>query len=83
MSDQILSATTASITELKRNPLGTFKKGNGSVVTILSNNKPAFYCVPPELYAYYVDLAEDAELNQIVDERLASQERINVSPDDL
>lgn len=70
MSYQILSAAAASITELKRNPMGTVKKGNGSAVAILKHNEPAFYCVPPELFAYYIELAEDAELNRIADERM-------------
>ncbi|WP_068978996.1 MULTISPECIES: type II toxin-antitoxin system Phd/YefM family antitoxin [Aeromonas] len=83
MSYQIFSATTASITEFKRNPMGTLKKGNGSTIAILNRNEPAFYCVPPNLFAYYVELAEDAELNQIVDERLSSLERVSISLDDL
>ena len=69
--------------ELKRNPMGTLKKGNGSAVAILDRNEPAFYCVPPELFAYYVELTEDAELNRIVDERMASLDRVSVSLDDL
>ncbi|MDM5077240.1 plasmid stabilization protein [Aeromonas media] len=83
MSYQILSATVASISELKRDPLGTLKKGHGSAVAILKRNEPAFYCVPPELFAYYVELAEDAELNRIVDERLTSIDRVCVSLDEL
>lgn len=83
MSNQILSATAASITELKRNPMGTLKKGNGSAVAIIDRNEPTFYCVPPELFAYYVELAEDAGLNRIVDERMASLDRVSVSLDDL
>lgn len=83
MSNQILYTTAASITELKRNPMGTLKKGNGSAVAILDGNEPAFYCVPPELFAYYVELAEDAELNRIVEERMASFDRVGVSLDDL
>jgi len=83
MSNQIFSATAASITELKRNPMGTLKKGNGSAVAILDRNEPAFYCVPPELFAYYVELAEDAELNRIVEERMASLDRVSVSLDNL
>lgn len=43
MSYQILSATVASISELKRDPLGTLKKGHGSAVAILKRNEPAFY----------------------------------------
>ncbi|TNI11194.1 type II toxin-antitoxin system Phd/YefM family antitoxin [Aeromonas veronii] len=83
MSYQILSTATASITELKRNPINTLKKGNGSAVAILNRNDPAFYCVPPELFAYYVELAEDAELNRIADERITSLDRVSVTLDDL
>jgi antitoxin StbD len=83
MSYQILSATTASITELKRNPMGTVRKGDGSVVAILKRHEPAFYCVPPDLFAYYIELAEDAELNRIADERMASLERVYVSLNEL
>jgi len=83
MSYQILSATAASITELKRNPMGTLKGGNGSAVAIFNRNELAFYCVPPDLFAYYVDLAEDAELNRIADERMASLNRISISLDSL
>ena len=83
MSYQILSTTTASITELKRNPISTLKKGNGSAVAILNRNEPAFYCMPPELFAYYVELTEDAELNRIADERMASLDRVSVTLDDL
>ena len=83
MSNQILSATVASITELKRNPMDTLKEGNGSAVAILNRREPVFYCVPPGLFAYYVELAEDAELNRIADERIASLERVSISLDDL
>ncbi|MGL4351269.1 MAG: type II toxin-antitoxin system Phd/YefM family antitoxin [Aeromonas sp.] len=84
MSYQILSTTAASITELKRNPMGTVNDGEGSAVAILNRNEPAFYCVPPALYAYYCELAEDAELNRIADERLQSPLGVvTVSIDDL
>lgn len=49
MSYLILSDTVASITELKRNPMGTLKRGKGSAVAIFNRNVPVFYCVPPEL----------------------------------
>ena len=83
MSYQSLAATTANITELRRNPMGTIKEGKGDAVAILYRNEPAFYCVPPELYAYYLELAEDAELNRIADERIASLDRVSISLDDL
>lgn len=83
MSYQILAATTANITELRRNPMGTIKEGKGDAVAILYCNEPAFYCVPPELYAYYLELAEDAELNRIVDERVKRSEFVSVNLEDL
>lgn len=83
ISYQILSAAAASITELKRNPMGTLKKCHGSAVAIRNRNEPVFYCVPPELFAYYVELADDAELNRIADERIASLDRVNVLLDEL
>lgn len=84
MSYQILSTTAASITELKRNPMGTVSEGDGNAVAILNRNEPAFYCVPPALFAYYLELAEDADLNRMVDERLADPlPSIKVSLNDL
>lgn len=83
MTYQILSNTAASITDLKRNPMGTVQEGEGNPVAILNRNEPAFYCVPPELFAWYVELAEDAVLNQLADERMKSPEIVSISLDDL
>ncbi|EMD0830733.1 plasmid stabilization protein [Morganella morganii] len=83
MTYQILSNTAASITDLKRNPMGTVQEGEGNPVAILNRNEPAFYCVPPELFAWYIELAEDALLNQLADERMKSPEIVSVSLDDL
>ncbi|PHM69510.1 type II toxin-antitoxin system Phd/YefM family antitoxin [Xenorhabdus sp. KJ12.1] len=83
MAYQILTTIAASITDLKRNPMGTIEEGEGGAVAILNRNEPAFYCVPPELYAYYLELAEDAELNRIADERMTDSEFVSVSLDDL
>ncbi|EMJ9776737.1 type II toxin-antitoxin system Phd/YefM family antitoxin [Morganella morganii] len=83
MTYQILSNTAASITDLKRNPMGTVQEGEGNPVAILNRNEPAFYCVPPELFAWYVELAEDALLNQLADDRMKSPEIVSVSLDDL
>nr|WP_023651643.1 stability protein StbD [Erwinia piriflorinigrans]CCG55386.1 putative stability protein StbD [Erwinia piriflorinigrans CFBP 5888] len=83
MAYQILTTTAASITDLKKNPMGTVADGEGSAIAILNRNEPAFYCVPPELYAYYRELAEDAELNRIADERMQDAEVVSVTLDDL
>ncbi|MGG4664839.1 type II toxin-antitoxin system Phd/YefM family antitoxin [Providencia vermicola] len=83
MTYQILSDTTASITDLKKNPMGIIAEGEGNPVAILNRNEPAFYCVPPELFAWFMELAEDAELNKIADERVQSLDTVSVDLDDL
>ncbi|EIU2314777.1 plasmid stabilization protein [Salmonella enterica] len=83
MTYQILTNIAASITDLKRNPMGTVAEGEGDAVAILNRNEPAFYCVPPELYAYYRDLAEDAQLNAVADERMKQPDIVSVNLDDL
>ncbi|EEF0874212.1 plasmid stabilization protein [Salmonella enterica subsp. enterica serovar Tafo] len=82
MAFQILTTTAASITELKRDPMGTFNAGEGAPVAILNRNEPAFYCVPPALYAHLMDILEDEELGHIIDER-ANERVIEVNIDDL
>lgn len=82
MTHLILSRTTASITELKRNPMGTVEAGEGQPVAILNRNQPAFYCVPAKMYEAMLEQLEDAELNAIADAR-AAQPEIAVRLDEL
>ncbi len=69
MTYQILAATTASVTELKKNPMGTVAAGEGFPVAILNHNEPAFYCVPAKAYEAMLERLEDLELNTIADAR--------------
>jgi antitoxin StbD len=69
MTHHIHANIAASITELKRNPMGTLLAGEGGAVAILNRNQPAFYCVPAEEYEAMLERLEDAELNALADER--------------
>ena len=69
MPHQILATTTASVTELKKNPMGTVAAGEGFAVAILNHNEPAFYCVPAKTYKQMLERLEDLELNAIADAR--------------
>lgn len=82
MSHQILAETTASISELKKNPMGTVAAGEGFPVAILNRNAPAFYCVPAKTYEALMDKLEDMELNAIANAR-AGQRVIKVKLDEL
>lgn len=82
MAHQILSETAASISELKKNPMGTVASGEGFPVAILNRNAPAFYCVPAKVFEDMMDRLEDIELNAIADARVG-QKVIKVKLDDL
>ncbi len=82
MVNQILTATSASVSELKRNPMGTVAAGEGFAVAILNRNEPAFYCVPAKAYEAMLERLEDLELNAIADAR-EGQTVHKVTLDDL
>ncbi|MFB9145490.1 type II toxin-antitoxin system Phd/YefM family antitoxin [Halomonas alkalicola] len=82
MPHTILANTTASISELKKNPMATVAAGEGFPVAVLNRNEPAFYCIPAAAYEELLEKLEDAELNRIADER-SQQPEIAVSLDDL
>jgi antitoxin StbD len=82
VAHRILASVTASVTELKKNPMGTVAAGEGSPVAILNRNAPAFYCVPARAYEALLEHLEDLELNAIADAR-EGQPVHKVSLDDL
>jgi antitoxin StbD len=82
MSNLVLTEVTASVSELKKNPMGTVAAGDGFAVAILNRNKPAFYCVPARAYEALMDKIEDLELNALADAR-ANEKVIKVSLHDL
>ncbi len=82
MASTILAETTASVSELKKDPMGTVAAGEGLPVAILNRNTTAFYCIPASAYEALLERLEDLELNAIADAR-AGETAILVSPDEL
>ncbi len=82
MAHQILTETTASVSELKKNPMGTVAAGEGMPVAILNRNAPAFYCVPAKAYEALMERLEDLELNTIANAR-SNQKVVKVKLDEL
>ncbi len=84
MAHLILAEVAASVSELKKNPMGTVAAGEGAPVAILNRNEPAFYCVPAAAYAVLMERLEDLELNALADRRLQDgQTPVKVSLDAL
>ena len=82
MSNLVLTEVTASVSELKKNPMGTVAAGEGFAVAILNRNEPAFYCVPARAYEALMDKIEDLELNALADARV-NEKVIKVSLHEL
>lgn len=82
MTNLVLAEVTASVSELKKNPMGTVAAGEGAPVAILNRNEPAFYCVPAKAYEAMMDRLEDVELNAIADAR-KDEPVVKVTLDDL
>jgi antitoxin StbD len=82
MTHAVLSEVAASVTELKRDPMGTVASGDGFPVAILNRNEPAFYCVPAAAYEALMERLEDLELNRIADSR-KGQRIVKVKLDEL
>src|SRR5215213_3150858 len=82
MPHTILSEVAASVSELKRDPMGTVAAGEGFPVAILNRNEPAFYCVPAKAFEAMMDRLEDLELNAIAEAR-KDQPVIKVTLDEL
>ena len=84
MAHLILAATTASVSELKKNPMATVAAGEGFPVAILNRNEPSFYCVPAKVYEALIDKLDDVELNALADARLKDgQAPVRVTLDEL
>lgn len=84
MAHLVLANTAASISELKRDPMGTVAAGEGQPVAILNRNEPAFYCVPAKTVEALMERLDDLELNRVADQRLSDgKPLVRVAPDAL
>jgi len=50
MPHRIFCSMSVSIAELQQNPLAAVAAGGGDAVLVFSDDEPAFYCVPPDLF---------------------------------
>ncbi|MCF6318129.1 MAG: type II toxin-antitoxin system Phd/YefM family antitoxin [Proteobacteria bacterium] len=78
----VLADTTASVSELKKNPMAVVSSGDGFPIAILNRNKPAFYCIPAATWEVLFDKLEDIELAQIAKQRM-NDKSFKVSLDEL
>lgn len=72
----------ASISVLKKNPMGSVAADGGQSVAIRNSNEPSFYCVPAKAYEALMARLEHLELIALFKER-ENDPTIKVPIDDL
>jgi len=84
MTHLVLAEVTASISELKKNPLATALAGEGAPVAILNRNEPVMYCVPAKTFERMMERLDDLGLNRVADlRRKDGRASIRVTLDEL
>jgi antitoxin StbD len=68
--DAVLTKVTTSISEFKKNPNELVAKAGNQAFAVLTNNKPTFYVVPPELFDEIAEILWEREITPVILERL-------------
>ena len=68
--DTILASLTTSISEFKSNPSAALRKAGKKPFAVLTNNKPSFYVITPELYESITKLLFEVQVAPVIKKRL-------------
>lgn len=82
MINKIFANYTASISDLKKQPMATMNATHGAPLAVLNHNEPVFYCIPSKLYEKMLEAIDDAHLIKLVRER-ENDKAFEVSIDDI
>jgi antitoxin StbD len=69
--DMIGDELVTSISEFKKNPKAELTKAKGRPFAVLTNNKPSFFVVSPELYEALAELLWERRIASTLEKRLA------------
>ena len=81
--DEILTDIVTPISEFKKNPNLSVKKAEGKPFAVLTNNRPSFYVITPELYDDMLERLWEAKISPELKKRLGDQDWVEVALDDL
>ena len=80
--DYLLTKSSVSITDLKKNPSAIIKAAEGAPVAILNHNRPSAYIVPADAFEAMLEKLDDLEIKKTVEKR-RGEKSIRVSLDAL
>jgi antitoxin StbD len=78
--DYLLTKSSVSITDLKKNPSAIIKVAEGAPVAILNHNRPSAYIVPADAFEAMLEKLDDFEIKKTVEKR-RGEKSIRVSLD--
>lgn len=81
--DEILTEIVTPISEFKKNPNLSVKKAKGKPFAVLTNNKPSFYVLTPEVYDDLLEMVWELKMQPELIEAKKSDEWIEVKLDEL
>lgn len=82
--ETILATKSTSISEFKANPAAAVKKAGREPFAVLTNNKPSFYVIEPELFEALSELYFEMQATPLIKKRLARLNKaVSVDIDDL
>lgn len=73
--ETILASKTTSISEFKSNPAAAVKKAGKEPFAVLTNNKPSFYVIGPELFEELSELYFEMQAKPLLKKRLSRIEK--------
>lgn len=68
------NVVTATISDLKRDPIGVVNSGKGAPVLVFNHSRPAFYCLTLDSYENLIERIEDIEDAALVRTRLKDKQ---------
>jgi antitoxin StbD len=81
---QVLTTFISSVSEFKKNPNETLSQSGSGVMAVLTNNKPSFYVLTPEMYELVAEHLWEFTIAPTVQKRLADKgNTLKVSIEDL
>lgn len=72
--EKIMTEIATSISEFKKNPNEEVRRAGKKPFAVLTNNKPSFYVLTPELYDELMERIWQLEASQVITERLNERE---------
>ena len=82
--DMIGGELVTSISDFKKNPKTEIAKAEGKPFAVLTNNKPSFFVISPELYEELAEILWEKRMGETLQERIKeSIDPGNLVPVDL